>query len=113
MSRLTDIRPGKVGQVVQNFLDGGSTKITAWQQADGNWSVEAEQGHRNIVEATQSPPWAFVCVARVKFEVNNIDENCYKSEVRDLTSDNKLSTLFDDIHCEKYQEVVKSLMGMR
>ena len=42
MSRLTDIRPGKVGQVVQNFLDGGSTKITAWQQADGNWSVEAE-----------------------------------------------------------------------
>lgn len=38
---LRDIPPAKVGEVVQSFVDGGKTNITATRQGDGNWTVEA------------------------------------------------------------------------
>lgn len=41
MARQTDIPPEEVGRVIQDYVDEGKTKITAEEQADGNWTVKA------------------------------------------------------------------------
>lgn len=42
MPRQTDVPSNRVGRVVQNYIDDGSTVVTATEQADGNWTVEAD-----------------------------------------------------------------------
>lgn len=39
--QITDVPPGRVGQIVQQFVMGGARQVTCVRQADGNWTITA------------------------------------------------------------------------
>lgn len=42
--QTTDVPAGKVGEVVQDFVDDGADRVTSSKQPDGKWTVRAEYG---------------------------------------------------------------------